>query len=85
MEGLDLFNPTISEEESSDESSLSEAESEVGGRSDSDFEVVTTRSRRKAGGLTIHINAGTLTAASGVGGWREYGDGGSTGREETGR
>ena len=48
----------------------------MGGRSDSDFEVVTTRSRRKAGGLTVHINAGTSTAASGVGGWREYREGG---------
>ena len=46
MEGLDLFNPTISDE-SSDESSMSEIESETGGRSDSDFEGATTRSKRK--------------------------------------
>ena len=56
MEGLDLFNPSISDESSDDESSMSEVESEVGGRSDSDFEVVTTRSKKKAG-LTVHINA----------------------------
>ena len=53
MEGLDLFNPTISEE-SSDDSSLSDMDTE-GGRSDSDFEVVTTRSKRKAG-LTLHLS-----------------------------
>lgn len=53
MEGLDLFNPTISED-SSEDSSMSEIESDRGGRSDSDFEVVTTRSKKKSG-LTVHI------------------------------
>ena len=52
MEGLDLFTPVV-EEESSEESSFSEMETD-GGHSDSDFEVVTTRSKKK--GLTIHIS-----------------------------
>ena len=66
MEGLDLFNPTISDE-SSEDSSLSEVESEGGGRSDSDFEVVTTRSKRKAG-LTVHISSSTMGRGRKVGG-----------------
>ena len=75
MEGLDLFNPTISDE-SSDESSLSEAESDVGGRSDdSDFEVATTRSRRKASGLRVQISA----AAVGQGGRAAEGETGGRG------
>ena len=65
MEGLDLFNPTISDD-SSDESSMSEWESEEGVRSeDSDFEVATTRSsKRRSVELTIQISA----AAVGQGG-----------------
>ena len=72
MEGLDLFNPTLSEE-SSDDSSLSEVESEAGGRSDSDFEVVTTRSKKRVG-LTIHISAASMGRGRRVGG--AYSDGG---------
>ena len=69
MEGLDLFNPTVSDE-SSEDSSLSEVESEVGGRSDSDFEVVTTRSKRKSG-LTVHISSSTVGKGRKVGGGLE--------------
>lgn len=51
MEGLDLFSPNLGDESS--ESSLSEAESDAG-QSDSDFEVVPPRPKRK--GLTVHIS-----------------------------
>lgn len=53
MEGLDLFNPTISDE-SSEDSSLSDMDSDYV-ISDSEFEVVTTRSKKK-GSLTVHIS-----------------------------
>lgn len=53
MEGLDLFNPAISDE-SSDDTSLSDMDSDCA-ISDSDFEVVTTRSKKK-GSLTVHIS-----------------------------
>ena len=61
MEGLDLFNPTISDE-SSDESSMSEAESETGRRSDSDFEGATTRSKRKGVGAAVPQGESVLAA-----------------------
>ncbi|CAI8021600.1 Chromodomain-helicase-DNA-binding protein 7 [Geodia barretti] len=68
MEGLDLFNPTISDD-SSDGSSMSEGESEPGGQSDdSDFEVATTRSsRRRASGLTVQISAAAVGQGGGGG------------------